>query len=63
MNGIRQQTCMCEVMPPIPACRVAGELPLGRFALPSERGSDAGLDKVVLRALERDPARRYQRAT
>jgi tRNA A-37 threonylcarbamoyl transferase component Bud32 len=43
---------------------LTGELPLGRFALPSERGSiDAGLDRVVLRALERDPARRYQHAS
>jgi serine/threonine protein kinase len=31
---------------------LTGELPLGRFALPSERGTDAGLDRVVLRALE-----------
>lgn len=43
---------------------LTGELPLGRFALPSERGTiDAGLDQVVLRALERDPARRYQQAS
>jgi serine/threonine protein kinase len=43
---------------------LTGELPLGRFALPSERGIiDAGLDHVVLRALERDPARRYQQAS
>jgi serine/threonine protein kinase len=43
---------------------LTGELPLGRFALPSERGTiDAGLDQVVLRALERDPARRYQHAS
>ena len=43
---------------------LTGELPLGRFALPSERGTiDAGLDRVVLRALERDPARRYQQAS
>jgi serine/threonine protein kinase len=43
---------------------LTGELPLGRFALPSERGTiDAGLDRVVLRALERDPARRYQHAS
>jgi serine/threonine protein kinase len=43
---------------------LTGELPLGRFALPSERGTlDAGLDRVVLRALEHDPVRRYQRAT
>jgi tRNA A-37 threonylcarbamoyl transferase component Bud32 len=42
---------------------LTGELPLGRFPLPSERGTiDAGLDRVVLRALERDPARRYQHA-
>jgi predicted Ser/Thr protein kinase len=43
---------------------LTGELPIGRFALPSERGTiDAGLDRVVLRALERDPARRYQHAS
>ena len=43
---------------------LTGELPLGRFALPSERGTvDAGLDRVVLRALEHDPGRRYQHAS
>jgi serine/threonine protein kinase len=43
---------------------LTGELPLGRFALPSERGTaGAGLDRVVLRALERDPVRRYQHAS
>jgi hypothetical protein len=41
---------------------LTGELPLGRFAPPSERaGVDARLDEVVFRALERDPGRRYQR--
>jgi hypothetical protein len=43
---------------------LTGELPLGRFGLPSERGTvDAGLDRVVLRALEHDPGRRYQHAS
>lgn len=43
---------------------VTGELPLGRFPLPSERAlSDPRLDQVVLRALEKEPARRYQRAS
>jgi len=43
---------------------LTGELPLGRFALPSERNAaSAGLDRVVLRALERDPSRRYQCAS
>jgi hypothetical protein len=40
---------------------LTGELPLGRFAPPSERaGVDARLDEVVHRALETDPERRYQ---
>ena len=42
---------------------MTGELPLGRFPLPSERvASDPRLDQVVLRALEKEPARRYQQA-
>jgi hypothetical protein len=40
---------------------LTGELPLGRFALPSQKAPvDARLDEVVLRALEKDADRRYQ---
>ncbi|HVM49139.1 MAG TPA: serine/threonine-protein kinase [Candidatus Acidoferrum sp.] len=43
---------------------LTGELPMGRFALPSEKGAaDARLDKLVLRTLEKDPKRRYQNAS
>ncbi|MBC7818171.1 MAG: serine/threonine protein kinase [Planctomycetaceae bacterium] len=43
---------------------LTGELPLGRFPLPSQRVRiDVRLDDVVLRALEKEPAQRYQRAT
>jgi tRNA A-37 threonylcarbamoyl transferase component Bud32 len=43
---------------------LTGELPLGRFALPSEKaGTDARLDEIVLRALEKEPDRRYQRVS
>ncbi|MEM7515867.1 MAG: protein kinase [Planctomycetota bacterium] len=43
---------------------LTGELPVGRFASPSERVEvDVRLDEVVLRALEKDPAKRYQSAT
>jgi hypothetical protein len=43
---------------------LTGELPLGRFEPPSRRaGVDGRLDEVVFRALERDPARRYQHAS
>ena len=42
---------------------LTGELPLGRYAPPSTKaGSDPQFDAVVLRALEVDPARRYQTA-
>jgi predicted Ser/Thr protein kinase len=42
---------------------LTGELPVGRFEAPSRRStSDARLDEVVLRALEKDPDRRYQKA-
>jgi len=42
---------------------LTGELPLGRFAPPSEKVSiDARLDDVVLRSLEKEPQRRYQQA-
>jgi predicted Ser/Thr protein kinase len=43
---------------------LTGQLPVGRFPMPSEKaGTDAYLDEVVLRALEREPERRYQHAS
>jgi predicted Ser/Thr protein kinase len=43
---------------------LTGELPLGRFAPPSQKAQiDVRLDEVVLRALEREPHRRYQHAS
>ena len=43
---------------------LTGELPLGKFGLPSERAQvDARLDEVVLHALEKQPERRYQQAS
>jgi hypothetical protein len=40
---------------------LTGELPLGRFDLPSQKSAvDAQLDELVLRLLERNPNRRYQ---
>ncbi len=43
---------------------LTGELPLGRFSAPSERtiSLDARIDKVVMRALEKDRERRQQSA-
>jgi tRNA A-37 threonylcarbamoyl transferase component Bud32 len=42
---------------------LTGELPLGKFAPPSQRVRvDVRLDEVVLHALEKDPNRRYQHA-
>jgi hypothetical protein len=42
---------------------LTGELPLGRFAPPSAKVQvDVRLDEVVLRTLEKEPERRYQRA-
>ncbi len=42
---------------------LTGELPLGRFAPPSRKaGVDERLDEVVLKALAREPAERYQDA-
>ncbi len=42
---------------------LTGELPVGRFAPPSKKVQiDVRLDEVVLRALEREPDRRYQQA-
>jgi tRNA A-37 threonylcarbamoyl transferase component Bud32 len=43
---------------------LTGELPLGRFSPPSGRAQiDFRLDEIVLRALEKEPARRYQKAS
>ncbi len=44
---------------------LTGELPLGKFAPPSSRKVqvDVRLDDVVLRALEKDPELRYQKAS
>jgi serine/threonine protein kinase len=43
---------------------LTGELPLGRFAVPSEKNhGDTRLDEVVLRTLEKEPNRRYQKAS
>lgn len=43
---------------------LTGELPLGRFAAPSEKNNlDVRLDDVVLRTLEKEPQRRYQNAS
>ncbi|MGJ8632706.1 MAG: serine/threonine-protein kinase [Luteolibacter sp.] len=42
---------------------LTGGLPLGRFPAPSESGvSDPGIDDIVMRALEKQRERRYQRA-
>jgi serine/threonine-protein kinase len=43
---------------------LTGELPIGRFAAPSAKVAiDVRLDDVVLRTLEKEPQRRYQRAS
>jgi len=43
---------------------LTGELPLGKFDPPSQKVRiDVRLDDVVLRALEKEPARRYQHAS
>ncbi len=43
---------------------LTGELPIGRFEPPSKKVRvDVRLDEVVLRALENEPARRYQQAS
>src|SRR5262245_46878613 len=43
---------------------LTGELPLGRFAPPSQKVHvDVRLDEVVLRSLEKEPERRYQHAS
>lgn len=42
---------------------LTGELPLGRFAPPSQKVQvDVRLDEVVLRTLEKEPEQRYQKA-
>jgi hypothetical protein len=42
---------------------LTGNLPLGRFAPPSQAaGTDRRLDQVVFKSLERDPCRRWQSA-
>jgi predicted Ser/Thr protein kinase len=41
---------------------LTGELPIGKFSPPSQKvGIDVRLDEVVLRTLEKEPERRYQR--
>jgi serine/threonine protein kinase len=43
---------------------LTGELPIGRFAPPSQKVEmDVRLDEVVLRSLEKEPDRRYQHAS
>lgn len=43
---------------------LTGQLPIGRFEPPSKKVQiDVRLDEVVLRALENEPARRYQQAS
>ncbi len=43
---------------------LTGELPLGRFPAPSRKVRvDLRLDEIVLRALEKEPERRYQHAS
>jgi hypothetical protein len=43
---------------------LTGEVPMGRFDLPSARlSTPARLDRVIERSLQREPARRYQQAS
>ena len=43
---------------------LTGELPIGRFAPPSQKVQvDVRLDEVVLRSLEKEPEKRYQHAS
>ncbi|HLP78869.1 MAG TPA: serine/threonine-protein kinase, partial [Candidatus Paceibacterota bacterium] len=43
---------------------LTGELPLGKFSPPSQKVQvDVRLDEVVLRALEKEPGRRYQQVS
>jgi hypothetical protein len=41
---------------------ITGELPLGRFRLPSERGLPKACDAIVTRSLDPEPDRRYRDA-
>lgn len=43
---------------------LTGELPLGRFALPSEKAAvDVRIDELVVRTLDKEPKHRYQQAS
>ncbi len=43
---------------------LTGETPVGRFELPSQKAQvDVRFDEIVLHALEKEPARRYQHAS
>ena len=43
---------------------LTGELPMGRFAPPSQKVQiDIRIDEIVLRTLEKEPGRRYQKAS
>jgi tRNA A-37 threonylcarbamoyl transferase component Bud32 len=43
---------------------LTGELPMGRFAPPSQKVQiDIRIDEIVLRSLEKEPSRRYQKAS
>ncbi|MGI9519909.1 MAG: serine/threonine protein kinase [Pirellulaceae bacterium] len=43
---------------------LTGELPLGRFSLPSEKARVTGqMDDVIMRTLEKEPNRRFQQAS
>ncbi|MBK7874670.1 MAG: serine/threonine protein kinase [Planctomycetes bacterium] len=43
---------------------LTGELPIGAFALPSQKGApDARVDSVVMKTLAKEPERRYQHAS
>ena len=43
---------------------LTGELPLGRFDLPSQKAQiDSRLDEVVIHSLEKEPDRRYQKVS
>ncbi|MGI8978310.1 MAG: hypothetical protein ACR2FY_03700 [Pirellulaceae bacterium] len=43
---------------------LTGEIPMGRFAPPSQKVQiDIRIDEIVLRSLEKEPARRYQHAS
>jgi predicted Ser/Thr protein kinase len=43
---------------------LTGELPMGRFAPPSQKVQiDIRIDEIVMRSLEKEPTRRYQRAS